>query len=323
MNTGGRIISSIKTSNGKVDYDARKYILKNAGFKFGDSSTPLTDEEFKLLQNQKKGGDKKGKEKKENTKKEKKIKKNIDQIEGEEEEEQLEIVGVYSDHIHQQQLDESYYLGDSEITSNKILSSPPSMNDSFFGDGDEGLMVTEETENTTKNKEEEIEEEIVKKIQKVNHEILDAQKAAKFLQNYPDQYNQSNISNYIISGGESQTQVEKLLGTAILRAQAIIEEHKKLEILVASLRQELKNRKKISPDVFTQSIFTFDKNVHCNFLGKNPTCCICLVELVDYDKINFLSCGHVYHDNCLDVWFKTSGKVSCPSCRRSLPKTSI
>lgn len=42
------------------------------------------------------------------------------------------------------------------------------------------------------------------------------------------------------------------------------------------------------------------------------TCPICLLAIVN-DKV-ITCCGHIFHDSCLDIWYKTHS--TCPICRR-------
>lgn len=55
---------------------------------------------------------------------------------------------------------------------------------------------------------------------------------------------------------------------------------------------------------------------------RNTFCCeICAEEfMADTDKkVSAISCGHVFHENCLNCWFGTQCKqnrrVNCPKCR--------
>ncbi|KAI4385107.1 hypothetical protein MLD38_003167 [Melastoma candidum] len=46
------------------------------------------------------------------------------------------------------------------------------------------------------------------------------------------------------------------------------------------------------------------------------SCPICLMEFVDGDSCRFLrGCFHGYHRKCIEEWFLTSGRASCPICR--------
>ena len=44
-------------------------------------------------------------------------------------------------------------------------------------------------------------------------------------------------------------------------------------------------------------------------------CVICLDEMNDNDEIRALSCGHVFHTNCIRAWNRR--KKTCPVCRAS------
>ena len=45
---------------------------------------------------------------------------------------------------------------------------------------------------------------------------------------------------------------------------------------------------------------------------ENNECIICLEYMTKGDKIKILECGHIYHYNCINDWFKI--KRECPLC---------
>lgn len=48
--------------------------------------------------------------------------------------------------------------------------------------------------------------------------------------------------------------------------------------------------------------------------GQTDSCCpICLATFTDGDTLRELNCGHDFHQNCVDVWFKE--KNNCPVCK--------
>jgi hypothetical protein len=50
-----------------------------------------------------------------------------------------------------------------------------------------------------------------------------------------------------------------------------------------------------------------------NFKYKNKKCSICLCEFIKETKIKMLSCHHIYHINCIDLWVYNN--PICPTCR--------
>ncbi|PWA39194.1 zinc finger, RING/FYVE/PHD-type [Artemisia annua] len=46
-------------------------------------------------------------------------------------------------------------------------------------------------------------------------------------------------------------------------------------------------------------------------------CSVCLVEFKPDAEINRLSCGHVFHKNCVEKWLKY-WNVTCPLCRNDM-----
>ena len=50
--------------------------------------------------------------------------------------------------------------------------------------------------------------------------------------------------------------------------------------------------------------------------GGGHECSICLVEIAPKDKVRLLPCVHVYHQGCIDHWFrKATACPSCPTCK--------
>ena len=45
---------------------------------------------------------------------------------------------------------------------------------------------------------------------------------------------------------------------------------------------------------------------------ENNECIICLENMKTGDKIKILECGHIYHNECINDWFKR--KKECPVC---------
>jgi Ring finger domain len=56
---------------------------------------------------------------------------------------------------------------------------------------------------------------------------------------------------------------------------------------------------------------------HQPSVEKNLECVICLSELLDGENGRRLPpCGHSFHVDCVDVWFKTHS--TCPTCRTAI-----
>jgi hypothetical protein len=49
---------------------------------------------------------------------------------------------------------------------------------------------------------------------------------------------------------------------------------------------------------------------------RNVQCSICLCEYEDDDLVNHLQCDHIYHNECINQWFKTNSK--CPVCKSDM-----
>ena len=48
-------------------------------------------------------------------------------------------------------------------------------------------------------------------------------------------------------------------------------------------------------------------------IRKYSSCIICFSDFNKNDKIKILKCGHIYHKECINEWFKK--KELCPICR--------
>lgn len=44
-------------------------------------------------------------------------------------------------------------------------------------------------------------------------------------------------------------------------------------------------------------------------------CSICLEQFIVNDKVNKLTCSHIFHKNCLDNWIHNN---NCPLCRKNI-----
>ncbi|PSR89638.1 E3 ubiquitin-protein like [Actinidia chinensis var. chinensis] len=56
-------------------------------------------------------------------------------------------------------------------------------------------------------------------------------------------------------------------------------------------------------------------------LGSVDGCAICLDEFHVGSEVIRMPCSHVYHDDCIVSWLKTSN--SCPLCRYEMPSSSF
>ena len=48
-------------------------------------------------------------------------------------------------------------------------------------------------------------------------------------------------------------------------------------------------------------------------------CSICL-EKLDFTGKRKFACGHYFHKDCIDQWFKTSQSFKCPYCKQCIIK---
>lgn len=59
------------------------------------------------------------------------------------------------------------------------------------------------------------------------------------------------------------------------------------------------------------------ENVEAEFPKEFRSCCICLEEYKNDDKLRRLPCFHSFHIQCVDRWL--SANASCPICKHELP----
>lgn len=59
-------------------------------------------------------------------------------------------------------------------------------------------------------------------------------------------------------------------------------------------------------------------NHPCTIDQKDSECLICLEETWESQDFHILQCGHNYHTNCLEEWFKNN--YTCPICKKSAYK---
>lgn len=55
----------------------------------------------------------------------------------------------------------------------------------------------------------------------------------------------------------------------------------------------------------------------CSYKQLEHECTVCLTEFNPEAVINHLSCGHVFHEICLEKWLKYRN-LTCPNCRKHL-----
>ena len=60
----------------------------------------------------------------------------------------------------------------------------------------------------------------------------------------------------------------------------------------------------------------FDLKKHCmiNIKNINHECCTICIE--EPDECSQLKCGHIFHTECINEWFKNH--KSCPNCRKTM-----
>ena len=49
---------------------------------------------------------------------------------------------------------------------------------------------------------------------------------------------------------------------------------------------------------------------------ENNECIICLDSMIVNEKVKILYCGHMYHYDCINAWFKKKKAINCPLCSK-------
>lgn len=60
---------------------------------------------------------------------------------------------------------------------------------------------------------------------------------------------------------------------------------------------------------------TSNINYICNKNMFHTPCSICL-EKLEYQEKRYFKCGHYFHKNCIDKWFKETLSLKCPYCKQ-------
>jgi len=93
-----------------------------------------------------------------------------------------------------------------------------------------------------------------------------------------------------------------------------------MDIINESMRTAETSKKPVSKQAlsklkkFKMSEKYFKKNK--NGQTEQPTCCVCLSDIVLNEETLLLPCGHMFHPKCINDWFKNNN--TCPVCRFEL-----
>ena len=76
----------------------------------------------------------------------------------------------------------------------------------------------------------------------------------------------------------------------------------------------------INEEIANNILYDFfdDKSIKsyiCNKKVFNEKCSICL-EKLDFNEKRQFRCGHYFHKDCIDKWFKSSMSLKCPYCKQ-------
>ncbi len=69
-------------------------------------------------------------------------------------------------------------------------------------------------------------------------------------------------------------------------------------------------------EIYHKKIFYKSKKT-----AKYKSCCICLYDYKNNDKIRKLKCNHYFHQKCIDIWFQRN--IECPLCKQCVINAQI
>ena len=69
----------------------------------------------------------------------------------------------------------------------------------------------------------------------------------------------------------------------------------------------------LSPDNFPHPILNVEEESKHDY---NQSCCICLTDFEDKDKLRDLKCFHKFHSECLSEYLKQPKSIKCPLCKK-------
>ena len=102
----------------------------------------------------------------------------------------------------------------------------------------------------------------------------------------------------------------------ILDALLQIIEHNERSILDHVIDQSYHESLVISTTNMNRNIHSTTRS-YGSLTTSDTACMICQENFADSDEIPTLSCGHVFHNNCLNEWVKRN--PVCPFCQVAIP----
>ena len=88
-----------------------------------------------------------------------------------------------------------------------------------------------------------------------------------------------------------------------------------IDMMIARDMEDLEEKKSglTAEQIKKLKLFTYNKSAKPN---EEDICSVCLVAAKKGDRAYELSCKHIFHQACLEPWFKKS--TVCPNCRRNV-----
>ena len=180
--------------------------------------------------------------------------------------------------------------------------------------GHANLLQFNEFLNTIRNQQEVIAQAIQRAEIGGLHEIInllfEAQRAVTFVNNGLDQL-QMVLNDPHQRLNMTEQEMNEPHHRLNMNDQEMNEPHHRLNMI------EQENKTGLS-EAQLQSLPTTDISIQQ--VQDGTKCNVCLMDYSEGETVCQLSCGHLYHSNCIATWL--TAKTTCPTCRRNLQEES-
>ncbi len=137
--------------------------------------------------------------------------------------------------------------------------------------------------------------------------------------NHVPDYTNNGLSNILNTNYKDQIELLANYQRSIYNISKINDDEKRI------LNDSLNSNNKSSNVPLQKKICSnLEKHIFSNELNIKyitDICSICQDSYKEKETITKLPCGHIYHENCISIWFNTNSK--CPICNRDLNKKVI
>lgn len=91
-----------------------------------------------------------------------------------------------------------------------------------------------------------------------------------------------------------------------------------LQSAITSMTEEVHSRRRRSTEIDRAITFANKHTVYKpSSIGckRSGICSICCDEMTSTNASQLYECSHVFHNGCIEKWFKEKNKLTCPMCR--------